>query len=119
VYLDRYGFAERLRELMAVYYSPKRCMLHYLHMARGNFREYLKGETVRIKKYFYVLRSVLACLWIEKHDSMPPTEFSELYKDAGLSPSIAAEIDSLLLRKMAGDELDMEPKIEVLNSFLD
>jgi predicted nucleotidyltransferase len=119
VYLDRYGFAERLRELMAVYYSPKRCMLHYLHMARGNFREYLKGETVRIKKYFYVLRPVLACLWIEKHNSMPPTEFSELYKDAGLSPSIAAEIDSLLLRKMAGDELDMEPKIEALNVFLE
>jgi predicted nucleotidyltransferase len=119
VYLDRYGFAERLRELMAVYYSPKRCMLHYLHMARGNFREYLKGEMVRVKKYFYVLRPVLACLWIEKHNSMPPTEFSELYRDAGLSPSIAAEIDSLLLRKMAGDELDMEPKIEVINSFLE
>ena len=119
LYLDRYGFAERLRELMAVYYSPKRCMLHYLHMARGNFREYLKGDVVRIKKYFYVLHPVLACLWIEKHNSMPPTEFSELYKDAGLSPSIAREIDLLLIRKMAGDELDMEPKIEVINSFLE
>lgn len=119
VYLDRHGLAERLKELMPVYYSPKRCMLHYLHMARGNFREYLKGEMVRIKKYFYVLRPVLACLWIEKHNSMPPTEFSELYKDAGLSPIIAAEIDSLLLRKMAGDELDREPKIETLNAFLE
>ncbi|MBK5275551.1 MAG: nucleotidyltransferase domain-containing protein [Desulfuromonadales bacterium] len=119
VYLDRYGLADRLRELMADYYSPKRCMLHYLHMARGNFREYLKGETVRIKKYFYVLRPVLACLWIEKHNCMPPTEFDELYKDAGLSPSISVEIDRLLLRKIAGDELDMEPKIEVINAFLE
>jgi predicted nucleotidyltransferase len=119
VYLDRYGLAERLRELMAIYYSPKRCMLHYLHMARGNFREYLKGEMVRVKKYFYVLRPVLACQWIEKHNSMPPTEFSELYRDAGLSPSIAGEIDRLLIRKMAGDEFDMEPKIEVINSFLE
>ncbi len=119
VYLDRYGFAVRLKELMAVYYSPKRCMLHYLHMAQGNFREYLKGDTVRIKKYFYVLRPVLACLWIEKHNSMPPTEFAELYQDAGLSPSLVKEIDRLLVRKMAGDELDMEPKIEVINSFLE
>ncbi|SRR6266568_349094 len=119
VYLDRFGLAERLRELMSVYYSPKRCMLHYLHMARGNFREYLKGEAVRIKKYFYVLRPVLACLWIEKYNIMPPTEFSELYKDAGLSLSLSSEIDRLLARKMAGDELDLEPKIEVINSFLE
>lgn len=119
VYLDRYGFAERLRELMAAYYSPKRCMLHYMHMARGNYREYLKGDVVRIKKYFYVLRPVLACLWIEKYNSMPPTEYTELYRDAGLSSAIAREIDLLLIRKMAGDELDMEPKIEVINSFLE
>lgn len=118
VYLDRYGLAERLRELMTAYYSPKRCMLHYLHMAQGNFREYLKGDVVRIKKYFYVLRPVLACLWIEKYNFMPPTEFAELYRDAGLAPSLVVEIDSLMVRKMAGDELDMEPKIEVINDFL-
>lgn len=119
VYRDCYGVAERMRKLMAEFYSPKRCMLHYLHMARGNFREYLKGETVRIKKYFYVLRPVLACLWIEKHNTMPPTEFSEVYKDVNLSTSLAAEIDTLLIRKKAGDELDVEPRIEVINSFLE
>lgn len=119
VYLDRYSLAKRLRELMSAYYSPKRCMLHYLHMARGNFREYLKGDKVRVKKYFYVLRPVLACLWIEKHNSMPPTEFTELYSAAGLSPSLASEIDRLLLRKMAGDEMDMELRIEAINSFLE
>jgi predicted nucleotidyltransferase len=94
-------------------------MLHYLHMARGNFREYLKGNVVRVKKYFYVLRPVLACMWIEKHNNMPPTEFADLYRDAGLSPSLVMEIDSLLVRKMAGDEMDMEPRIEVINDFLE
>ncbi len=93
-------------------------MLHYLHMAQGNFREYLKGDVVRIKKYVYVLRPVLACLWIEKHNIMLPTEFVELYRDAGLSLSLVKEIDRLMVRKMAGDELDMEPKIEAINDFL-
>ncbi len=119
VYLDRYRLAERLRELMSAYYSPKRCMLHYLHMARGNFREYLKGDVVRVKKYFYVLRPILACLWIEKHNTMPPTEFAELYRDAGLSLSLKAEIDSLLVRKMAGNEMAMEPRIDIINDFLE
>lgn len=119
VYLDQYELADRLSELMVTYYSPKRCMLHYLHMARGNFREYLKGNVVRIKKYFYVLRPVLACMWIEKYNTMPPTEFSEVFMDAGLSPSLMAEIDRLLVRKMNGDEMDMEPKIEAINDFLE
>lgn len=34
---------------------PKTGIYHYLHMAEGNFREYLKGEMVLAKKYFYVL----------------------------------------------------------------
>ena len=119
VYQDRFGLAEKMRQFVASGFSPRRCMHHYLHMAKGNLREYLKADTVRVKKYFYVLRPVLACLWIERHNSMPPTEFDRLYRDADLLPSLQNEIDSLLQRKMAGGELDMEPRIEVINEFLD
>lgn len=58
-------FTERLRDLMATFYSPISCLYHYLHMAKGNYREYLKGDKVKVKKYFYVLRPILACMWIE------------------------------------------------------
>jgi len=33
-------------------------------MARGNYRQYLAGEQVRLKKYLYVLRPLLAAKWI-------------------------------------------------------
>lgn len=119
VYADNYGLAERLRELRREYFSPLSCLHHYLHMAQGNYREYLRGETVRIKKYFYVLRPILACAWIEKHRTMPPTEFGRIYTDAEISISVRSIIDELLHRKMAGDELDVAPRIERLNQFLD
>jgi predicted nucleotidyltransferase len=119
VYLDRYGVAGRLREMMATSFSPRRCIHHYLHMAQGNYREYLKGEMVRIKKYFYVLRPILACLWIERHRIPPPTEFARLYTDANLRPSLTSEIDRLLQRKIAGDELAKEAKIVMINDFLE
>jgi predicted nucleotidyltransferase len=32
-------------------------------MALGNYRKYLKGNVVWIKKYFYVLRPILAMNW--------------------------------------------------------
>jgi predicted nucleotidyltransferase len=38
-----------------------------------------------------------------------------------LTPSgaLRKEIDKLLVRKMAGDELDLEPKISLINEYLD
>jgi hypothetical protein len=119
VYVDRHGLAERLRVLLRESFSPIACLHHYLHMAQGNYREYLRGETVRVKKYFYVLRPILACAWIEKHNAMPPTEFARLYADAALPAPLAEVIDGLLRRKMAGDELDVEARIVVLNDYLD
>lgn len=57
-------FADKFRELMMHYFSSKKTLYHYISMAEGNYREYLQGEIVRAKKYFYVLRPVLACRWI-------------------------------------------------------
>ena len=33
--------------------------------ADGNYREHMKGDLIRIKKYFYILRPLLAIRWIE------------------------------------------------------
>jgi predicted nucleotidyltransferase len=65
------------------------------------------------------LNGLLACIWIENHNSMPPTEFAVLYRDAALSQDLTNEIDDLLRCKMAGDELDAGPQIEILNRFLE
>ena len=64
VYLERFTVADQMRDLMAQHYSPVASLYHYLHMARGNYRDYLKGPTVWVKKYFYVLRPLLAIRWI-------------------------------------------------------
>lgn len=54
-------FSDKFRDLMMHYFSSKKTMYHYVSMAEGNYREYLKGDLIRAKKYFYVLRPVLAC----------------------------------------------------------
>jgi predicted nucleotidyltransferase len=66
VYVERFSFASRLRVLLPAFYSPRASFFHYLHMAQGNIREYLRGEIVWRKKYFYVLRPLLAMRWIER-----------------------------------------------------
>ncbi|MNC15575.1 putative nucleotidyltransferase [compost metagenome] len=89
-------------------------------MARGNYRTYLQGSEVKIKKYFYVLRPLLACAWIEKYQEVPPLDFTTLVKD--LIPEgtgLREAVDRLLVRKMSGDELNLEPRIEGINKYLE
>lgn len=112
-------FVLRFGHLAAEYYSPERCFRHYLHMARGNFREYLRGETVRLKKYFYVLRPLLACRWIEARHGSVPMKFETLVDVVADSPLLRTHIAALLARKRAGDELAEGRRIPVLSDFIE
>ncbi|MCF8296536.1 MAG: nucleotidyltransferase domain-containing protein [Saprospiraceae bacterium] len=118
-YYQSYSMIDKLRNLSSEYFNPKSCMHHYLHMAEGNYKTYFKSNEVRVKKYFYVLRPILACSWIENNNTMPPMEFQKLVESQISEPALRLEIDHLLKRKMAGDELDVEPKISIINDFLE
>lgn len=118
-YLEQYSVTETIRQLSPISFSPRSSMYHYLHMAKGNFREYLQGDVVKIKKYFYVLRPILACEWIERHGSMPPMEFEKLVEEVLPNSKLKQEIYTLLTRKKAGVEFDLEPKISVINDYLE
>lgn len=119
-YMEPFTTAEKIRGLCALTFSPRSCLYHYLHMARGNYREYLQGAEVRIKKYFYVLRPILACEWIERYQSMPPIQFDLLVERLIPADSeLKAVIEQLLVRKKAGDELDYEPRINPINEYLE
>ncbi len=119
VYLEQFSTANTLRELSEKYFNPRSCMYHYLSMAKGNYNEFLKDrELVKIKKYFYVLRPVLACDWILNEKSFPPMEFERLFSSQVKDKQVREAIDALLVRKLAGEELREEPKIGVLNDLL-
>jgi uncharacterized protein len=119
VYQQKFSVADKLRNLMPAFYSPRNCFHHYLHMAEGNFREYLRGETVRVKKYFYVLRPLLGCRWIEAGLGPVPMEFGSLVEKAASSDILKQEIFSLLKRKQSGQELDFEPRIPAISNFIE
>jgi hypothetical protein len=118
VYREAFSLVATLRALSANYFSSRSCMHHYLHMAEGNYRDYLQGDPVRVKKYFYVLRPVLACRWIAAHGSMPPMEFGSLVDDQ-LPSHLQPIVHALLERKRSGDELASGPRIPEINEFLD
>ncbi|TLS52720.1 nucleotidyltransferase domain-containing protein [Paenibacillus antri] len=119
VYADNLGFRDELLRLRNRVFSPKASMHHYLSMAKRNFREYLQGDQVKIKKYFYVLRPVLACLWIEKYDTVPPIRFQTLAEDLLPASPLKREVEQLLRRKLAGEEMGLENRLDAINAFVE
>ncbi len=117
VYMDT-DFGQMLRVVAGRYFCSKHSLHHYLSMASKNYREYLRGDTVRAKKYFYVLRPVLACRWILENSSPPPMLFSELM-DSQLESSLRPEVERLLDLKMNSPEVREIPKVDAINNYLD
>lgn len=109
---------EELKEMSKAYFSPKKSLYHYWHMADGNYRNYLHGDVVRIKKYFYVLRPILAAKWVIDKKTPPPMLFSDLVA-AELDPAIKSEVYRLLEMKKELPEMGMSKKITVLNDYIE
>lgn len=92
-------FAEEALDRVAVTW-------HYLSLARRQL-DRLAGPDggVRLKRYFYVLRPVLALRWMRLADKpMPPMDMAALRATCDLSPAESAALDRLTEQKMALSE---------------
>lgn len=117
VYLEDEVLMQEWRTLADIYFNPKNEMYHYLNMARNTYRNYLEGETVTIKKYFYALRPLFACRWIMEKGETPPVLFSEMLADFE-NEAIRPIVEELLIEKRSAKELGERPIITNLNQFL-
>lgn len=109
---------QRVRNIINDYFKSKHGLYHYLSTAKSNYREYLRTDTVKLKKYFYVLRPVLACKWIIDKNSPPPMLFSELC-NAELEPYMKPYVDRLLDLKINTPEIGTGKRIDEINKYLD
>jgi predicted nucleotidyltransferase len=119
VYRSNPEFRSGLLQLGRRFYSPSACHYHYYHMAQKNVREHLRGSDVRLKKYFYVLRPLLACQWIERGWGAPPVEFMTLVESLLPDAELRSAIVELRRRKMSEPELGVAPQVPVIRDFIE
>lgn len=113
---------EELKNLLPQYFSPKKSLYHYLNMAKTTYREHLIGDKVRIKKYFYALRSLFAAKWIIDKNICPPMEISKLLDEELKNEEnikVEVEIEKLLGKKIKMPEMDYSEKVEILNEYIE
>ena len=119
VYRADQDFLLAMRDAAQQTHQAERSFHHYVHMARKNYREYLQGDKVRLKKYLYVLRPLLATLWIEQGRGIAPMRFQDLVDVIVTDPNLRAAIDQLLVIKRAAAESEYGSPLPTINAFVD
>lgn len=108
---------EEIYERAKIYFSRKAAIYHYYGTARSTLNGYLLEEQVKYKKYFYSLRPLLACQYIEQYNSVPPVLFDDLLQ-MDLPKGLRQGIDELLEVKRVTDEKEVNPHIPVIIDFI-
>ncbi|MBD8026769.1 nucleotidyltransferase domain-containing protein [Ureibacillus sp. Re31] len=117
VYYQNDFFIDNLCLLQKDVFSPISCLHHYLNVANNNYKSYLQRPIVKVKIYLYAVKSLLACSWIEKFQTVPPITIQDLlplldYKKEKL------EVEQLLKRRNLGEEFNMTVPLPILNNYI-
>jgi uncharacterized protein len=107
VYAQVPQFKAQLAALIPGYFNPLAVLHHYRRMAENAFKTNSQSGRIRIKKLFYVLRPLLACRWIARVESQPPTAFAKLLDQPWVVDEERCWIEELLARKAAAAESEL------------
>ena len=115
VYYQNEAFANQMRQLAKDCFSPIASLHHYLGITK-NFMDVCQQEEVKLKSYFYALRTALAGKWIIENNSFPPVDFLELLP---IAPThIQEKIKELIRLKANQNETYLHPKETLITDFL-
>lgn len=111
VYLDRGNTLTEMRQLAENNFSPVSGFYHYHSMNKG-FNEQLENDGIRLKSFFYAMRTALCANWIVEFGSIPPVNFRELYPliDAESVALLDALIEKKALLKESG-RAEIDPNL--------
>ncbi len=115
VYYENEAFMNQMRTLAQDCFSPVACVYHYISTAK-NFMLACEQEQIKLKSYFYALRTVLASKWIVENNSFPPVAFVELLPTA--PQHIQEKVTELMVLKAKQGESYLHSKEELLTNFI-
>jgi len=115
VYFKNDDFAKQMQDLAIECFSPIAVLHHYLGTTK-NFMDVCEMEEVKLKSYFYALRTALAGKWIIENNTFPPVAFADLLPIA--PQNIQDKIVELQDIKASQGEKYLHPKEVLITDFL-
>ena len=117
VYTEKDNIIAEFDKLFDKYLRENALVYHYLSMASKDIETLREKREIKLKKYFYMLRSLLASKWVMLYHEKPPILLSELLTLVK-NEAIQREVDKLLEIKKAGDESTKIVGNEIINEFI-
>lgn len=109
-------FKKEFKELINQYYSPTAVFYHHYSLAHKFWEELKDKEEIKLKSYFYLIRSLLSCNWIVKNKSVLPMDIEGLM--TLISTERRDEVRDLIKLKASVDEKYLHKKDESLNEWI-
>ena len=78
IYQGDLAFQTEIWALAQAYFQPKAALYHYRGIAKTASAAFQADGSIRLKKWFYVLRPLLAALWVAQHQTIAPMTLEEL-----------------------------------------
>lgn len=102
VYTQDEAFIGRLNELAPQYVQAAALLHHYRGIAGNALKAMDLAQPIKLKKWFYVLRPLLAARWAVKQGGIPPMTLVELMNE--WQTDCATQITDLVALKAGQDE---------------
>lgn len=80
VYQSNSEFLKEIRSLSQEFFSPIAVMHHYLSMSKKYFEICQEKRDVKLKQYFYALRTAMAGRWIKQKGTVPPIDIHSMFE---------------------------------------
>jgi predicted nucleotidyltransferase len=93
---------------------------HHDHLARPKYEEVCNSDDkVRLKTYFYALRSILSLDWIRRFQEPPPMDLPALMVGLDLPSSLRDPILDLKAIKAAADETKTSKRVFAIDQYIE
>lgn len=110
------GFSADFKELIEKYYSPTASFFHHYSLANKFWEELKDATDIKLKSYFYLVRSLLSCNWIVNDKAVLPMhiEGHMKYIDAESTETLR---ELIVLKGTVGEKY-LHPKDEAMHTIV-
>ncbi len=116
LYARNESFIAELKQIAQSCFSPIATMHHYLSMGKGFMDKIMDKKEVKLKDYFYAMRSLTAGFWIREKETIPPLLFKEMFDL--LPQPLTQKIEGLIALKASKNEDYLHPADAEINTYL-
>jgi predicted nucleotidyltransferase len=118
VYEQEGNFQHELWAMAPLFFNPQTAVHHYLGICNNSIKTGIADGHIKIKKYFYILRPLLAAMWAADRRTIPPMEFRLLLAQISDNTPLITAINHLWEEKERSVEGHVIPLIPLIQAFI-